>query len=305
MNRTPDIDLVLRAYLADDGGAAPDYVLDVVEERIRRQPQRRSWRLHWRPSFMNRLTYAAAAAAIVLVAIVGYNLLPRQASFGTPSPTPIVTPAPSPSGSPAAFDCEEGTGCAGLLAAGAHETAQFLPSFSYTVPADWMNPIDLRTLVGLTPTDKPADLILVWSDVVPAEHTATCTLQAKPGAGTSADDWMTFLTEHPGLAAENVRSLTIGGRPARSVDVRSFGGWTAPCADDREGFVVPIVKTPDGAIGDGYGVRSGAEARVYVIEVGDQTIVVTVYAYQGSGLNIAAAAAIAEPVVSSLVFSAP
>ena len=34
MNRTPDVELVLRAYLADDGDIAPDRVLEVVADRI-------------------------------------------------------------------------------------------------------------------------------------------------------------------------------------------------------------------------------------------------------------------------------
>ena len=40
MNRQPDVELVLRDYFADDGFTAPDHVLDVVEERIARQPRR-------------------------------------------------------------------------------------------------------------------------------------------------------------------------------------------------------------------------------------------------------------------------
>lgn len=310
MNRTPDVERVLRDYFAEDGLPAPDDVLDVVEARIRRQPQRRAWPFPGRTSSVTQLKLLAGLAAAIAIAAAGYSLLPSLGIGGPgPLPTPVVTPSPTPPASspssPAVFQCEEGTGCAGPLSAGAHATTWFLPSFSYTVPADWINPIDLPTLVGLTPNDHPADLVLIWSDVVPAERTATCTLRAKPGAGTSADGWVSFLVDHPGLAAENVQALTIGGRYARSVDVRSFGGWTAPCADDREGFVVPIVKTPDGAPGDGYGVRIGAEARVYAIEVGDQTIVITVYAYQGSGLTIAAAAGIAEPVVNSISFGAP
>ena len=44
MNRQPDVELVLRDYFADDGFTAPDHVLDVVEERIARQPRRPVWR---------------------------------------------------------------------------------------------------------------------------------------------------------------------------------------------------------------------------------------------------------------------
>ena len=104
MSRAPDVDRVLLEYLADDGAFAPDYVLDVVADRIARQPQRRTWRLRGRP-FMNLYVKAAAGlAAVLLIAVVSYNLLPRQPSEGgqpTPSPTvsssPTVSPSPAPS----------------------------------------------------------------------------------------------------------------------------------------------------------------------------------------------------------------
>jgi len=61
MNRQPDVELVLRDYFADDGFTAPDHVLDVVEERIARQPRRLAWRLRGRP-FMNAYAKIAVAA---------------------------------------------------------------------------------------------------------------------------------------------------------------------------------------------------------------------------------------------------
>ena len=95
MNRQPDVELVLRDYFADDGFTAPDHVLDVVEERIARQPRRLAWRLRGRP-FMNAYAkIAVAAAAVLLVAIVGYNLLPAGSTIGGPAPTPTATPPTS------------------------------------------------------------------------------------------------------------------------------------------------------------------------------------------------------------------
>lgn len=309
MNRTPDVELVLREWLADDGDIAPDRVLAVVADRIAVQPQRRARRLHGRPFMTTYAKLAAAAAAALIVGLVGWQLLPGSPGNGgnpTPAPTPVITPAPTPTSaaptSPAAFVCEEGEGCTGLLTPGEHSTAQFAPAFAYVVPKDWMNPIDLPTIVGLTPVDQPADLILIWSGTVPADTSGTCDLRPKPGAGTSAADWVTYLTKHPGLDATNVQSYTVNGHPARSVDVRSFGGWTSPCAADRADYNVPLLKTPAGGPGDGYGVRIGTMARVYAIEVGTETVVVTVYSYQGSGVDLEARANQAEPVVLSLVF---
>ena len=55
MNQAPDVELVLRSYLADTGDRAPDRVLEDVAARIARQPRRRTGRLSRRP-YMN--TYA-------------------------------------------------------------------------------------------------------------------------------------------------------------------------------------------------------------------------------------------------------
>jgi hypothetical protein len=101
MTRTSDVERVLREYLADDRLAAPDYVLDVIEQRISRQPQRRSWRLLRRPPMNSLLKFGIAAAAILVIAVVGYNVLPGQPSAGgKPTPTPTVPASPSVPASP-------------------------------------------------------------------------------------------------------------------------------------------------------------------------------------------------------------
>jgi hypothetical protein len=104
MNRQPDVELVLRDYFADDGFTAPDHVLDVVEERIARQPRRLAWRLRGRP-FVNTFTkLAAGMAAVLIVAVVAFRLMPGGSSGGgTATPVPTITPTatPTPTLSPA------------------------------------------------------------------------------------------------------------------------------------------------------------------------------------------------------------
>ena len=305
VNRLPDVEPVLRAYLADTGDRAPDRVLTDVAARIARQP-RRVWRLRGRP-FMNAYAkLGVAAAAIIVVAVAGYAILPRTGpgpggpvATPTPSPTPVVTP------SAVAYQCEEASGCLGELAGGLQRTSQFAPGFTYTTPAGWFNQIDIPTLVGITPADQPADMLLVWSGAVPAEQTATCQLRAKAGAGSTASDWITYLQGHPGLATSNLRNVTIGGLNAKSIDIRVPGGWTSPCVDDRARGEVRILKTPDGAPGDGYGVGSASAARVYVVDVGDQTVVVTLYAYTGGESELVRQIVMGEPVVTSFTFVTP
>ena len=77
MNPNLGVDLVLRDYFAEDGLLAPDHVLDVIEERIMLQPQRRTWRVPRRDARVN--TYVkpllAIAAIVVVAAIAGLALL--------------------------------------------------------------------------------------------------------------------------------------------------------------------------------------------------------------------------------------
>src|SRR5215211_31621 len=95
MNRTPDVELVLRDYFADDGLTAPDYVLDTVEGRISRQPQRRGWPFRGRTNVTTQFKLIAGLAAALIVAVVGYSLLPGTTGPGTPTTAPTPTAEPT------------------------------------------------------------------------------------------------------------------------------------------------------------------------------------------------------------------
>jgi TRAP-type C4-dicarboxylate transport system substrate-binding protein len=101
---------VLDQWLIDGPREMPDRVVDVVAQRIRRQPQRHAWRLDRRPSPMNAYTkVAVTAAAVLIVALVGYNLLqsndkgvggPQTPATAPPSATSSTSPSITPSTSP-------------------------------------------------------------------------------------------------------------------------------------------------------------------------------------------------------------
>src|SRR6187551_2002577 len=95
MNQHRDTERLLDAWMRDGPTVAPDRVLDVVVDRVERQGQRPAWRLDWRRYTMNpTIKLAAAALAVVIVAVIGYNLLPAT-STGIGGPTPTTSPAPS------------------------------------------------------------------------------------------------------------------------------------------------------------------------------------------------------------------
>jgi hypothetical protein len=85
---------VVRSWLEEGVTRLPDRVLDEVLDQVPATPQRRSGWSAWRSFHMN--TYAklaAGVAALALVAVVGYQLLPGHGGIGGP---PTIAPSPSP-----------------------------------------------------------------------------------------------------------------------------------------------------------------------------------------------------------------
>jgi hypothetical protein len=108
MKHRSDIDRVLQVWMTDGPNVIPDRVVDVVSVRIGVQRQRRAWPFQGR-TIVNPLKLAAALAAVAIVAVVGYNLLPRQPGLGGQT-TPPATASPAPAtGTPTAASTPDAT----------------------------------------------------------------------------------------------------------------------------------------------------------------------------------------------------
>ena len=91
--RDPRTRIVL-SWLREDAHENAERVLLRALDEVDATPQRRSWWPAWRSNSMN--TYAkliAAAAAVLLVAVVGYQFLPGNGGVGG---QPTIAPSPSP-----------------------------------------------------------------------------------------------------------------------------------------------------------------------------------------------------------------
>ena len=81
MTHQRDIERLLDHWFGDGPTEAPGRVLDAVADQIGRQSQRPVWRLEWRHIYMtSTFKLATAVAALAVVAVVGYTLLPNSSS---------------------------------------------------------------------------------------------------------------------------------------------------------------------------------------------------------------------------------
>jgi hypothetical protein len=85
---------IVLSWLREEAHENAERVLLRALDEVDTTPQRRSWWPAWRTNRMN--TYAkliGAAAAVLIVALVGYQFVPRNGGIGGP---PTISPSPSP-----------------------------------------------------------------------------------------------------------------------------------------------------------------------------------------------------------------
>ena len=102
MSAERDVNRIVRSWIRADEHDSADRVLQIVLSRLDATPQRRPLWPPRRFAHVNKLAPAAiAAAAVLVVAVIGYNLIPGAANIGgQPTPAPTITQPPTTSPSP-------------------------------------------------------------------------------------------------------------------------------------------------------------------------------------------------------------
>jgi hypothetical protein len=145
MSTENDVARSLRSWLRENRHEDADRVLDAVFDQVPATPQRRAGWLARRFSVLNNnvVRFGIAAAAVILVAIVGITLLPR-AGVGGPdtSPSASATAADPLEGTWAAptTTCEQQT--AAVVAAGF--TTEQINQSGWSCPAGGTNQFSVR-----------------------------------------------------------------------------------------------------------------------------------------------------------------
>ena len=91
MSTDREVTRIVRSWLEDGVTTLPDRVLDAVLDQVPATPQRRPWWPARRfPSMFTPVRISLAAAAVVVIAVLGINLLTKTPGVGAPSsPTPV------------------------------------------------------------------------------------------------------------------------------------------------------------------------------------------------------------------------
>jgi len=129
----PDFGRALRAWFEDGPTVMNDRVVDDIAVRIARQPQRRTWRLRGRPFVTTYAKLAAGLAAVVLVAVVGWQLLPRPLATAGSSPAPSSRATSEVTAVPALRNGSMAPGTYGLNPLASEPALRILAD----VPAGW------------------------------------------------------------------------------------------------------------------------------------------------------------------------
>lgn len=287
MTHERDTERLLDLWFAEGPTQAPDRVIDMVADRIGRHPQRPGWRLlPWRDFHMNtNLKIATTLAAVLVVGVVGYNLLPRSSNgIGGPPPAPTPTTsassapttAPSPSGS-AATDCVDAQGCPSAFPAGPVTSTVFTPKVSFTAPAGYIPSSDepqafgVRTAAGSTPGG-----FLIVRDPAPSTQANACEGDLDPAIKTyTVDTISAAFAADKAFKVTTPTAVTIGPYTGKTFDIELAPTWTGTCpwSNGKPGALALTVQSGPTPTSPSFGMAAGdPTTRVYLLDVGGKPI---------------------------------
>ena len=229
-----------------------------------------------------QIKFVAGLAAVLVIAVAGYALLPKSNVGPGPSPSTLVTAAPTPTlapttnptihPTPTPVTCDSGsTGCAGLLTPGTHTSVAFKPALTFTVPDGWTNPMDIARTYTLHDNFAGGHFFQVLSQVAIPDQDAACSAVRKAGVGNTVADWVSFLTKNPGLTTSAPKPVTLGGFSGQQLDVRVATTWTTKCPDSIAPAVMLI--TDSGATPSRVRWIDDQNTRFRILDVAGETVI--------------------------------
>jgi len=219
-----DPDRLIHAFLMEGQTELPDQVYDAVRDRIETTRQRAvigSWRT---PDVNRYLKIGLAAAAVLVIAVVAFNLLP-----GSPAPggEPSATPSASAEPSEAAPSAEPSVDPVGSTVVWLDGSDGGLP-VTITVPGPGWDPtlnfFAIEKNAGSAPPDGAAILAFTnrqaWSVPGDACHSES-TLPDTPSA--TVDELVAALSAQASRDASAPVDITVDGHAGKSITLHVPG----------------------------------------------------------------------------------
>jgi hypothetical protein len=257
--RDPGTRLVL-SWLREDAHENAEHVLLRALDVVDTTPQRRAWwpaRRAFMPPYAKLL---AAAAAVAVVAVVGYNLLPGNGIGGPETPAPTATPTASAVALPSDDTAS--------LTAGDYVTGAPWPiRITVTVPAGWHGHVPGPYYADLWTTGSTGGLYLLRPSEVAVDPCDSSKGFADVGA--SVDSLVVALQRMTGVSVTNVTSTTVAGYRGTALVVTAPPAITG-CKLTDAGFT--IWQNPLG--GQSPTFAPGESIRVWVLDVAGQRLVI-------------------------------
>lgn len=283
MTADRDTTRIVRSWLRTDEHESADRVLETVLARLDTTPQRRPWWPSRRFARMNTFTrIAIAAAAVVVVAVAGYNLLPRTGGTGGPAtPAPTATPRPT-------YPALSGQGTlAGRYTVG----SGFKSRVTVQVPTGWSADADW-VVRGPSGNNAPDGMAVRFYTIVNVFKNPRSIADGvfDPPVGPTAADLAAAIVGDRAWAATQTTDVTIDGRLAKHLQfaVPTSSGLGADNQFDMFGVA---------GNADIWGFALGQAFDLYILDVGSERVVIDAFHYPGtSASDLAAQQAVVDSI---------
>ena len=278
MTAPHDTDRALRTYLDEGPSQLPDRSYDAVRFQIDHTRQRTVIGPWKEPRMSNLTRWVMVAAAVAIIAVVGYNLLPARNQVGGPGPSPSPSPSPSPTLVASVLPS------AGPLAAGAYFNSDpaivGASRLTLTVPAGWSVPTNTDALV-IKNEGKPGEVLFTTWVLTHIEADAChWNDNALVDAGTTVDQLVVALEHQTGRQASTPSDVTLAGFPAKRLEL------TVSASLDVTTCTNGVLRYWPGAgpdLGSGLCCNpAGNTDVIYVVDIAGKRLAVVARYYPGS-----------------------
>jgi len=224
MHTERDVTRIVRSWLRADEHVSADRVLDDVLAVLDANTQRRSWWPARRITDMNTFArLAIAAAAVVVVAVVGVNLLPSPGVVG--GPTTSASPSPSSSPRPSSSPYTVAAYPLGPIPIGRHSVTVDGVPLSFDMPARFWESREVY-MSKSTEGSQTAEAVIFWATfpggwINSSTHTGAyipcIDVLGSPVGRSVAELAVAVSTVHGTDVVSGPSDVTVGGRAAKHV----------------------------------------------------------------------------------------